>query len=480
LQKRLSWSLPSEPKDLQKLISWQPEDERWSDEVPLARAPKIECGLHFPAGRKGRSARELLGDEAEAVRAVRLGLSEGSSARAALLLDEAVVRARLDEWGEVWVLERMLEKEADSLNPKETAEASILAGLAAEHEDRLSDALERWQRAAKLPLLRDEQQFVDLQRQRLLVQFGRLEEARELLDSYSNLPGALGRYFRYRSALVHFQLGDEAGTLAIARELNSKQSAAEVASDPISHALEELVFLQLLHHPFSLETVELVESLGQVNEVYRRMDSLGTLAIERNKPQLAIAVYHWLLDEHSSKYSRPYYLARLSAAAAAAGDSATFKSAFPTLVGKMIPKDGAKKKRNVEWDRQILLGSRDAIAFLAARKDTASLKIVTQELQAYLRAKKDQLPYAELTTLYRLASLELADSARGYAEKVGVERSPVWLGEVTIDRPRVVVPDPTLAVPSMEGPVSLLCLPDGPTKSCVRWFGPPERGGDAR
>jgi hypothetical protein len=44
------------------------------------------------------------------------------------------------------------------------------------------------------------------------------------------------------------------------------------------------------------------------------------------------------------------------------------------------------------------------------------------------------------------------------------------LGEVTLDRPRAVVPVPELPVPRLDGPITLLCLPAG--ASCPRWLGP--------
>src|SRR5262249_19526448 len=157
--------------------------------------------------------------------------------RAALLLDEAVLRARVEEWREVWVLVRLLDEElalpgAGPLAPREQAEAAILTGLAAEHDGRADEALRRWNRAAGLPLSREERRFVDVRRQRHLIALGQLREARALLDGYMNVPGELGRYLRYRNGLARFLSGDEGALLAMGRELLGHRSVAETAGDP--------------------------------------------------------------------------------------------------------------------------------------------------------------------------------------------------------------------------------------------------------
>src|SRR5205814_9003380 len=88
-----------------------------------------------------------LAAEAEAARSARLGLSAGASVRAALLLDEVVLRARLGEWSEVWVLARLLDEElgrpgAGALTSAEEGERTILGALAAEQERHDDAALE--------------------------------------------------------------------------------------------------------------------------------------------------------------------------------------------------------------------------------------------------------------------------------------------------------------------------------------------------
>jgi hypothetical protein len=120
------------------------------------------------------------------------------------------------------------------------------------------------------------------------------------------------------------------------------------------------------------------------------------------------------------------------------------------------------------------LATRDAVTFLVARKDAAALRVLVAELQLYLRAVANAPPYAELSELYRLASKELPAGPRAYAEKVGAEHAPLWLGSVAVDRPREVVDEPALPVPDLDGPVTLLCLPDG-KGGCPRWFGPPAK-----
>jgi hypothetical protein len=476
-----------------KMIDWPPEDERWSDELPVIAPLKINCDrVTPPPVDSAQALKKLLTDEAEAMRSLRLQLAPNTPVRVAVILDEAIVRARLEEWPEVWVLVRLLDEEAalanaGPLSPPEQAEAAVLAGLAAEHDERDAEALRRWNRAAELPLSQDLARFVDVHRQRHLIASGQLREARALLDRYTEVPGELGRYLRYRNALARFQTGDEGGVLAMARSLLGKHSIAENATDPVSRATEELVYLQLARWPFSPAQIEVVESIGLVREMPRRMEALGQIALERGRPALAIEIFRWLLSEQPGGYTRPIYLGRIAAAAAAVDDAVTFKAAFSSLVEETIavpppppkPKAGERprrvkvQKKSIEWDRQILLATRDAVAPLVARKSWPSLKVLVDELQRYLRAAKSQPIYAELTELYRLASTQLPVGPRAYAEKIGADHQPVWLGEVTLDRPRSLVAEPELPLPELLGPVTLLCLPDG-KGVCRRWLGPPE------
>jgi hypothetical protein len=320
--------------------------------------------------------------------------------------------------------------------------------------------------------------FVDVQRQRLLIATGRLREARALLDGYGELGGELGRYLRYRNALARFQSGDEGGTLALARGLLGRRSIAESSVDPIAHATEELVYLQLARHPFSPEQIEVVESIGLVGELYLRMEALAGIALERGRPELAAQIDRWLLDKQpKTAYGRPGWLGRLAVAAAELGDAAAFQAAIGPLFDEaMQPLPKTKRgpaHRSIEWDRQILLMTRDCVNPLVARRGFASLKLLVDELQRYLRAQKKPT-YPELTDLYRLASSQLPPSPRAYAEKVGREHQPVWIGQVTLDRPTVVVPQPEQTLPRLRGPVTLLCIPDG-RGGCPRWLGPPAK-----
>ncbi len=487
---RLSWKLPAAPASA-KMIRWPVEDERWSDETPVLPAPEVKCGRAAPVEPKKES--ERLSAEAEAMRTLRLALPPGTPTRVALLLDEAVLRARLADWPEVWVLVRLTDEEAKRpgagpLAPSEQAELALLAGLAAERDGRDGAALEQWDRAAALPLSKEVALFVDVRRQRLLVAAGRLREARALLDRYNGAPGDLGRYLRYRNALVRFQTNDEGALLAMARQLLGKRRAADNAADPIARASEELVYLQLARHPMTPETVEVVESLGPPDELLLRMEALGTIAVERGRPALGVQVFQWLMARQPAGYTRPIYLSRLAAAGAGADDLKVFQESFQALVEETLappPKEKgrrAARKKPIEWDRQILLATRDSVEPLVARKRFAALKVMVDELQKYLRAKKP--PWPELTELYRLASTQLPTGPRAYAETVGSEHAPVWLGEVTLDRPRQSVPEPTLILPRLEGPETLVCLPDGRGR-CERWLGPPakakrERRADAR
>jgi hypothetical protein len=452
-EKRLDWTMRRAAGGATYIV-WPAEDERWSDEEDSVKAPAVDC-----SGKPGKSD---LTREAEAVRKLRLTFAD--PVRTALLLDEAVLRARLGEWSEVWVLVRLLDPK--TLRPGEEAEEEMLAALAAEHEDRAADALTRWERALSLPLEKDERRFVDFHRQKLLMAGERWAEARQVLDAYANLHGKLGRYLRYRSALARFQLGDEAALLASARELTGGRQVAEIDADPIARAVEELVYLQLAQHPFSPEQIEVVESLGPPGELYVRMDRLGKVALDRGRPPLAVEIYRWLLEKHHFAYLKPYYLGRLAASASASGDSPAFQSSFQSL---LQPPPEKKKAKNIEWDRELLLCVRDAVTYLIARKDFVDLRLLVAGLQEHLRAAPG--PYPELTRLYRLASTALPVGPRAYAEKIGAERAPLWLGSVTLARPKEVVAEPDLALPDLDGPVTLLCLPDG-KGNCPRWFGP--------
>src|SRR5262249_15575012 len=109
----------------------------------------------------------------------------------------------------------------------------------------------------------------------------------------------------------------------------------------------------------------------------------------------------------------------------------------------------------------------------AARRDRRALLGLIATLQQYLRVARAGKTYVELMDLYRVASTQVVGlgDARAYAEKLGAERVPLLLGELSIDPRAKDVPVPAeLRPPAIRGARSLLCLPAG--ERCLPWTGP--------
>jgi len=171
----------------------------------------------------------------------------------------------------------------------------------------------------------------------------------------------------------------------------------------------------------------------------------------------------------STNFQIPYFFARLCVTTLAANDVKSFLPRYAELAEHALAQS-PRRKRPLEWDRQLLFATRDALPLAVVQPDRRALQTMVSTLQTYLRDAGPERSYAELTELYRAASAQLpvASGARPYAEKLGAKRAPLVLGEVQVAAAHDDVPVPAeFQPPRVAGARSLLCFPDGSV--CRRW-----------
>jgi hypothetical protein len=449
----LSWRSPPAPTG--DLLRWPGGSERWSDEQPVVTVPAGRCReSFFDDGVR----------EAEAIEALLAAAPPDLPTRGALALE----RGLLFEWrGQPAAAERLVAAiDEATLDDDERHQRNALLALSAEQLGRSSPRL--WSRA------RDPERpdiYVDAHLVAVALLQGDLAGA-ALARTVAESRAGEGDWFASRAAVAAFRLEDEAGFFALARRLLARRPRAEVADDPLLAEVAELAALRLSAHAWDEHAIELAESLGPPNQLADRIEEAAEAALRGGRPAFALGAWRWLVDHRKSRFLEARVRGRLTVALALAGDAAGFRAAFDELATRALGQD-PRRKHPLEWDRQLLLATRDLLPLLAEPPEPALLAPAVATLSRYLRQAGRERSYAELTDLYRVlsAQLPLSRGARPYAEKLGARRVPILLGELELARRRPPVPPPDdLPPPTLRGPHSLLCLPqDG---RCRRWAGP--------
>jgi hypothetical protein len=463
---RLDWAMAEVREDA---IAWPLEAERWSDETDIPAPPTGRCidDAAAPAEPGVEITAAELKKELAAAKATLAFLDE-PNLRSAVLFHVALLGERLSDDATAWWAAEQLARQVDDrgLADSEQAEAALLIASIAERHLAPEAAVASWDVAAKrapadwLPL-------IDLHRQRLQVKAGQTAEAMATLSRHADDHDELSTFFLYRLALLKARANDEAGLFQIARTLLAPASKRSVANQPPLRAVQALAFTALVAHELNDALMALLAAFGPVAELHARIEAFAEFALQHDRASLALALYDRLLSERQSSRSRPYYLSGLAVSAVRAGDQEAFRKAYSALVGEIRQPEG---KHGLEWDRQLLLTTRQVVAFLGPRRADDSLKVLVSQLQPLLR--DTQGPYgAEMTQLYRLASSRLKLGTRGYAESTGEGHSPIWLGDIQVAKLDLDVAEPELPMPELLGPTTLIALPDSSGK-LRRWWGP--------
>jgi hypothetical protein len=356
--------------------------------------------------------------------------------------------------------------DANRLAPAEAAELGLARALAADAAGRGTAAL--WLAARRRSPARA---YLDAHAVAAVIR--EADDPERMAEGYRIATARAGEseWFGTRAAVLAFRLEDEAGFLALARRLLATRARADVLADPALRELAELAALRLSAHPFDARVIELAESLGPPRELADRLDAAADAALLGGRPKFALAAYAWLAEHGRNRFLAPYYEARQTIARLAGGDARGFVAGYRELATRALGQ-APTRRRPLEWDRQLLFATRDAVPLLTLLADHAPLQALVETLSRYLRDAGPARSYAELTELYRVASAQLpVAGSRPYAEKVGAARAPLVLGEVQVGLAHTDLPPPReLIPPVLAGPGSLLCLPAG--ESCRRWAGP--------
>lgn len=487
---KLTWTAGAAPRGS---VEWPGERESWSDEAPRVTIPPSLCGAPAPSYSEAAVARAL--------EQILVVLDPRAPTRDALLLELAGTQWRQGRAEVALRTLRLIDEQR--LAAPERHELRLLEAQASERVGKGS--LELWVRAREGA---PPDAYIDAHLVAAALKQaddGAIELARQVAETRAG-PSA---WFASRAAVAAFKQEDEAGFLRHARRLIAMRSRAELLADPMLREIGELAALELALHPFGEQVIEVAESLGPPRELHDRLDAAADAALRVGRPAFARDGYLWLTAHTKNTFLLPYYQARTAVALLALGDVRGFGKTYAdlakraleahlpppppttTVKGRAAPAPATagpgralaarrrplKRRGPLEWDRQLLFATRDALPLAtAALPDAKALGTLVATLQEYVRTAPPEQTYAEVTELYRVASaqLPLSKGARPYAEKVGAERVPVVLGEVQVAAAASELPPPAdLAPPALAGARSLLCLPDGPV--CWRWAGPLEK-----
>jgi hypothetical protein len=448
---KLRWDAPQDAG----AVAWPTDAERWPGEKPVVVARKGHCD--------DGAAKEDFESESQAVAKLVDALPENAPTRGAVLLELAL----LDSWhARDDRAERALAAidEAQLLS-EELRDKALLDAIVAERRGQKKTE-KLWARAKKLG---QPSAFVDAHLVAAALREDDVATARTVAESRA----VDSIWFASRAAVAAFRQDDEAAFFAAARRVLGTRAHIDVKNDPMLRDVADLAALRLAQHPFDDKAIELAESLGPPRELDDRIDAAAEAALRTGRTAYARAAWTWLLG-HAAKgsFQIPYYSARLCVTSLAANDTRTFMNSYVQLADHALAQS-PRRKRPLEWDRQLLFATRDALPLAVAQPDRKVLAQLVGTLQTYLRDAGPERSYAELTELYRAASaqLPLTAGARPYAEKLGAKRAPLVLGEVQVAAAHDDVPVPAeLAVPRVYGARTLLCFPDG--NLCPRWAGP--------
>ena len=329
-------------------------------------------------------------------------------------------------------------------------------------------------------------------RLRLLTRQGRWAEAVELADS---LPPRGSRYFvpyAYRVGVALRQEGRDDRFMGIIKSVFRDRTPQ---SGPFARALYGESLQLLASFPFEERVVEVLEEMGTRSRLYRRVEQLARVALKRGRPENAGAAARWLLGQHDDARFRPRYQSLLALVAFQKDDPAEFRH----QLGEIAHRPDSLLAAIPERRRASFFAPADAaLARIlrltlpmmaewgdsppAAQRRERWLEIIVEEAQSFLRSTRESIARPSLVELYRLASAQLEDHPRGYAERVGdSEPAALVLGTVEVKQSDLRDDEPPITADFAE-PHSLTLIPRGelpPARWQIRWESDDEEGADA-
>jgi len=494
-------------------LGWPVEDERWSDEDPVARTGGDHCAAapalppadsdaaavvtvtpFAPAPRRRIEPRWSLVSELVAA------LPAGHPALPRLLLEKAVLavdggepRAAIEALGRLTAL-----VPADSFSPVERTTIALTWAVAADEAaalraDDRQEALARLGGALGLDLPHETRRALTFRLGEQLRAAGRIDEAVSVVGPPPHGDDLLGRYIAFAQMETHVRAGRRGEALGEARAALGKLRHAAVDADPVLAAIDALATRLLVASPLQAETMEVLESLGVPEERLVRVERFAQTAVAAGAQASGMNAFLWLAEHDPDPSHKLHDLARASVAAARAGDGKQFARTFALLAGQEDddpadplqaaltgkPKPPAalkaaapgliaspegdrlyksrRRELSLSWQRAMLVVARDALPALVDSDDQANLKVLVDRLQSHLTTHGRGPVDAELTTIYRAASAHLRKGPRGYAERVGGGKRPILLGDVSVER-NIAVHAPVVTI-LPHGPRTLLWVP---------------------
>src|SRR5262249_32494147 len=152
-----------------------------------------------------------------------------------------------------------------------------------------------------------------------------------------------------------------AGFFALARGLLAPRSTEEVRGDRVLREVADLAAVRITEHPFGPQVIEILESLGSPRELGGRLDHAADVALAPGRAAFARAAWSWLSAREKNPYMQPYLQARIVVATLAIGDARGFAQGYTALAEHALEKQSPRRRRPLEWDRQLLFATRDAL-----------------------------------------------------------------------------------------------------------------------
>lgn len=313
---------------------------------------------------------------------------------------------------------------------------------------------------------------------RLSADAARWDAAARLADA---LPPANSRLFGpyvYRSAVALKRTG------ATDRFLNVAMAGFRdrtYRADPFLRALYWEMLQTLAEYPFDDRVTEMLEEMGQRGGTFERVEEYARVALDRGRPENAVAAARWLLAHHSDARFHPRYHGIVALAAFLEDDDAAFRSSLAELGRRpsaVIDAVGPNRSATffADADTELARVLRQMLPVMVEWGDDGNaqerrqrwLETIVSYSQEFVRNTQNTLARPQLVELYRLASALLEEHPRGYAERVGEEdAAPLVLGTVRVEGRdlREFEPAIELDVPT---PYSLTIIPR-PSVPMERW-----------
>lgn len=310
---------------------------------------------------------------------------------------------------------------------------------------------------------------------------GEWEASAKLASSGPPATSPVYEAYIYRSAVALEQAGRDEAFVGLIKRVFRQHDASD---DPFLEALHGRAMRHLAAYPFDQRIVEVLEEMGPRDELYGRVEAYARAAIGRGHTEAAEDAGEWLLRYHSDARARPRYRALLALVAFQRDNVDAFRRQIdeiarrPDALTEAIP-PGRRASFFAPSDAALTRILRSTLPMMAEWGETPAaerrrerwLTIIVEEVQQFLRTTEESVARPALEEMYRLASEQLANHPRGYAERVGGEGpSTLVLGTVTVSREDLSSVEPVIGV-TVEMPYSLTLVPRG-DKPPFEW---PER-----